>query len=437
MSTETLFPKTIDELKGIIKNKEKALYYSSATSTVIPFDFLDQYYDGQAVKLVNLGSLPKSMELNADILTINGPVTWKEASDYLKSFGHEIMVSPTEELASVLAGAATSATGEKSFAYGTLRDQIQSITYIGHDGKEYTLTNNDLKSLDLTEYQNSFAPYSSFKNAPFPRLQKETDLMIGTEGQLGIIIAMDLKVKKSVNSQHFFMLIPKWENGLNKHLEVFQKIQNFRGDVITCEFTDSNSFKFLPPEDQINKEQDVFFFEIQAEFFEEFFERFLTILSFFDENKVFEIKSSEFHRIRSAIPRSVNEENNAKGLKKLGTDIQASADSFKALLSKYQDLTKLGVQYNLFGHFGDAHLHFNFAASKKDVDRAENAIHNLYKDCLSFTCSPFAEHGIGLIKQKFIKDFWTEAQYNTFKKLKQQYDPDSIFFPKGFMELAK
>ena len=42
-----------------------------------------------------------------------------------------------------------------------------------------------------------------FKNAPFPRLEKETDLMVGMEGQLGVVpklILIQLETKQPASS---------------------------------------------------------------------------------------------------------------------------------------------------------------------------------------------------------------------------------------------
>ena len=59
---------------------------------------------------------------------------------------------------------------------------------------------------DLSEYQKSYASYRHFKNAPFPRFEKETDLMIGTEGQLGVITEAIIATKKKVPTSFFFIL---------------------------------------------------------------------------------------------------------------------------------------------------------------------------------------------------------------------------------------
>ena len=48
-------------------------------------------------------------------------------------------------------------------------------------------------------------------------------------------------------------LCSKWEDNLDQHLDIISKIQNFRENVLLCEFVDSNSFNYLPKEDRPNK----------------------------------------------------------------------------------------------------------------------------------------------------------------------------------------
>ena len=434
MGVQTKFPKTLQELKDIINSKAPSLYISSQTSTVIPYDFIDKYYND--IQLVNLNSLPKKIEIDQNNnLKIQGPVSWQEARAFLSDKDFEIMVSPTEELASILAGLATSATGERSFHFGTLREQVIQIKYLDHQSNEHILTQKELNFPILKEYQEEYSRYKTLKNAPFPRLAKEIDLMIGTEGQLGVITEAIIKLAPKTSTQFLFMLLPKWENDPTDHFEVLQKVQNFRNDVIICELTDSNSFSYLKKEDQLNQNSDVIFFEVLEDSFETFYENFLMDLSFFDENKVFEISAKKFHQIRAAIPRAINEVNAHNKTQKYGTDIQTTVEDFKELIDLYRQFSKLGIAYNLFGHFGDAHLHFNFMAQADQVQEVQSQLSRLYQNVLKLDASPFAEHGIGLIKQKFITNFWSNTQYQVFNELKNTHDPNHVFFPKGYMTL--
>lgn len=432
--------KDIQDIKNHVKKGVPSFYFSSQTSTVIPYDKLEEFLgikEDQEYFICDLSQMPPHMELlqNGN-LVVRGAVSWKDARDYLKSKGRTIKTSPTEELALITAGAATSATGERCFAFGNLRSQIARIKFIDYAGKEKELSReNDLKieGIDLSKYQEEFKRYESFKNAPFPRFEKETDLMIGTEGQLGVITEIEIETVQNFPVQHLFMLLPKWEEDYAPHLEVLEKIQSWREDVILVELIDSNAFSFLPEEDRPNKGGDALFFEIKMEAFEKFYEEFLLELKKISEEQVFELSENRFHNIRASVPRAVFEENSKMGVIKMGTDVQVRTKDFKELLDIYRSFSKTGIRYNLFGHFGDSHLHFNFMPRPENVDFCKEEFEKMYARVRALDGSPFAEHGIGLIKQKYIKDFIGPVQKETFQKLKDFMDPRRQFFPQGFM----
>lgn len=428
------------KLVAHIKSNEPTFYYSSQTSTVIPYDKIESYLGDQSLTMGDLGSMPAHMEINeAGNLIIKGAVSWKDARDFLIPKGYNIMTAPTEDLALVLAGLATSCTGERCFSFGNLRSQVVSLKYIGHDGETHELhssrdfTHPNLET--LTAYANDYKKYTDLKNAPFPRFEKETDLMIGTEGQLGVIIEAELKIVADEPVQHLFMLLPKWEDDLTKHLDVLNKIQSFRESVILCEFIDSNSFSYLPKDEQPNQGMDAIFFEVKASGFDDFYENFILALDDLSEDLIFELGSSKFHHLRASIPRAVFETNSKMGVVKMGTDVQVETAKFEQLMETYRGFTKSEVKYNLFGHFGDSHLHFNFMPKPDQVEFCQEKLEELYKVVVTLQGSPFAEHGIGLLKQKYIKNFWSENQLKMFSELKDIHDPNNIFFPQGFMGL--
>ena len=229
------------------------------------------------------------------------------------------------------------------------------------------------------------------------------------------------------------MLVPKWENDLTSHLEIIEKIQNFRDDCILCELIDANSFEYLDETERPNKGMDAIFFEIKQDRFDSFYENFIMQLDHIDEENIFQLNASKFHHIRASVPRAVFETNSKMGVIKQGTDVQVPVENFEKLMKVYQEFTRLGVRYNLFGHFGDAHLHFNFMPTISQVDECRLQLERLYHEVLCLNGSPFAEHGIGIIKQKYIKNFWSKNQYEVFEDLKKKHDPNHQFFPQGFM----
>lgn len=411
------------------------LFHSSQTSTVVPFEKMEGMLKAQTV-LGNLSTIKGSLHLLADgNLKVDGFVTWKEAKEFCLSKGREIMTSPTEELAGVLAGIATSCTGERSFGFKNLRSQIVELTFLDFDGVEHTLSASKKLEcgIDLASYQKDFSHYAQFKNAPYPRLEFETDLMTGTEGQLGVITSAVLKTIEHFPETYIFMLLPKWEENFEPHLELFQAVQNFRERVRACELLDANSLSYLPPEKNPGKDKDVVFLEIRKDDFENIYEDLLSHLTLIGVEQIFEMDATKCRDLRVSVPRAIFETNGRMGVTKKGTDVQVSADKFKELMLFYRQLGTHGVAYNLFGHFGDAHLHFNFMPTPEQSDFCNTELESLYAQVLVWKGSPFAEHGIGLLKKKFIAPFYSETQKSVFRALKKKFDPKGQFFPEGFM----
>ena len=329
---KVITPQTFGDLKVHLSKHIDSFYFSSQTSTVIPYDRLEQNFD----IVVNLSSLPKKMDLTDDgALFVEGPVTWQEGRDFLRAHGLTFKTTPTEELAAITAGVATSCTGERCFHFGTMRSQILSATMINYTGDERVLyRDQDLKidGVELSEYQNSYQPFKEFKNAPFPRLEKEIDLLVGMEGQLGLVKNCTIEVTKDGATQFLLFKLPLFSKSISAHLELFQKIQSFRNTVIIAELIDAQSLSFLKTDERPVSDKDLFIVEIPLEDFDSFYTDFIQSQSAVSEEDIFEMTPKEFKELRALVPRRVNEENSRRGVIKKGTDIQVSPADFESLL---------------------------------------------------------------------------------------------------------
>lgn len=452
MSLTHIVFKDLAQLQDHIKSGHRTLFHSSRTSTVIPYESLKENgldLGQEELFLGDLSNLPKKIELNEKgNLVVSSSVCWKEAREFLKNKDLEIMAAPTEELACICAGVATSATGERTFGFGTLREQVVSLKFMDFEGnvsvlkRENLLLNHKIgestaDSKVLSAYQKEFQPYYNFKNAPFPRMEHETDLMIGTEGQLGVILEVELQLAKGQKVTFMMIQLPRWEEDYGPHLEILEKVQNFRGKVLSCELLDWNSLEHLKEDERPADKKDLIFFEVLSEEFEGLYENFFSQFKLIGPDDIFEISASKFHHIRVSVPRSIYELNAKMKVSKKGTDTQVSPGNFRELLDIYRDWSKLGIRYNLFGHFGDHHLHFNFMPSRDEEKGCNEVFEAFYEKVKEMGGSPFAEHGIGLLKQKFIKIFLKGIHLEMYAVLKSNLDPHGIFFPKGYMSMSR
>ena len=429
-----------DDLVSHLKAHHPSFYFSSKTSTVIPYDKLETLLPWKKESdffLCDLSRLPPHMDITPEgNLLLKGAVSWEDAKKFLRSKGRTLKTSPTEQLALITAGIATSCTGERCFAFGNMRSQVVRMKYLDYNGVEKELKREEefsTQSPALKSYQNDFKHYENFKNAPYPRFQKATDLMIGTEGQLGLVTEVEIETVENEPVTYVFMLLSRWEEDLKAHLEIYRAVQSHRADIMSCELLDSNCMNYLAPEERPGQNQDVIFLEIKTKAFEHIYENVLCSLENVSPDNVFEIAENKFHRIRAGVPRGIFEENSKMGVVKVGTDVQVDLDHFEDLMNFYREASEIGVRYCLFGHFGDAHLHYNYMPDKEQTQKCLDQFQKLYSAVLEWKGSPFAEHGIGLIKKKYIKKFHGPNQVKLFHDLKKEYDPFDQFFPQGFM----
>lgn len=401
----------------------------------MPWSKTDNFY------LCDLSKLPSQLELTPNgNLILAGAVSWEEAKKFLSGFGRNLKTSPTEQLALITAGVATSCTGERCFAFGNMRSQVLRVKYLDYNGVERELKREEpfiLNSAHLHPYQHEFNYYQNFKNAPYPRFAQATDLMIGTEGQLGIITEVEIETAVNFPVTYVFILLPRWEQDFAAHLEIYHAVQDHRDSIISCEILDANCMNYMSADEKLGKDQDVIFLEIKADAFEDIYSNVLGQLKMTAAEEVYEISEGKFHKVRAGVPRAIFEENSRMGVVKVGTDVQVTADKFPALLEFYREAAELGVRYSLFGHFGDAHLHFNYMPAKAEVSKCQQRLLQLYDKVYEWKGSPFAEHGIGLLKQNYIKRFHGEHQMGLFRDLKMQHDPHGQFFPQGFMNESR
>lgn len=436
--TKTFY--SFEDLVSHLKAHQPSFYFSSQTSTVIPYDKLDTLLPWPKEKeyfLCDLSKLPAKLELTDNgNMVLRGGVSWEEAKKFLRAKGRNLKTSPTEQLALITAGVATSCTGERCFGFGTMRSQVVRLKYLNYNGEEIEVKRDEefkTNSANITAYQKDFKHYSTFKNAPYPRFEKAIDLMIGTEGQMGIVTEVELETVENYDLTYVFMLLPRWEENMEPHMEIFERVQTHRDAIMSCELLDANCMNYLKPDEKLGNNQDVIFLEVKTDKFEDIYTEVLCNLTHVTPDEVFEIAENKFHTVRAGVPRAIFEENSKMGVVKIGTDVQVTADKFPELIKFYREAANIGVRYCLFGHFGDAHLHFNYMPSKDQSAKCLEEIQKLYDNVYAWKGSPFAEHGIGLLKQKYIKRFHGPSQLGLFADLKKENDPYNQFFPQGFM----
>jgi D-lactate dehydrogenase (cytochrome) len=131
---------------------------------------------------------------------------------------------------------------------------------------------------------------------------------------------------------------------------------------------------------------------------------------------------------RHALPVSVNEFISRHKQRKVGTDMAVPDESFPGFLNFYKDiLGSSGLDYVIFGHIGDCHLHANMLP--KNAEESKLAWH-IYGRCIAQAVMlggvVSAEHGIGKLKAKYLNVMMGERYLNEMMELKRAFDPKGI-----------
>ncbi|PTY07504.1 glycolate oxidase subunit GlcD [Opitutaceae bacterium EW11] len=90
-----------------------------------------------------------------------------------------------------------------------------------------------------------------------------------------------------------------------------------------------------------------------------------------------------------------------------------------------------------FGHFGDGNLHPTILTDERDADemhRVETALKEIFDFALSLGGTITGEHGVGLAKRSFLRQQLGDDSYALLKTIKRSLDPDGLLNPGKVIE---
>jgi len=376
---------------------------------------------------------------------------------------------PTEWSCQIGGTIATNASGSRSFKYGSTRGFVEGLTVVLPTGDVVNLkrgeafaANGELIELETIDGKRIFGKLPTYAQ---PGVRKNTsgyftaakldaiDLFVGSEGTLGVITEAQLKLLSKPEGFLSGIVFFKAETDLLNFVKEARD-RSFatrrRGEAKTrreeigeidaslLEYFDAEALKFI--KDKFAEVPDemagaIFFEQETVEANEDaLFDEWNELLekhhaetdaSWFTTTAPDREKMREF---RHALPVSVNEWIVRHHQRKVSTDIAVPDAEFASMLRFYrQSLKTSGLQYVIFGHIGDCHLHVNILP--KDAAEALKAKH-LYGRfiaqgiMLGGTIS--AEHGIGKIKSKYLYVQYGERYLSEMAELKRAFDPQGI-----------
>ncbi|MDD5688159.1 MAG: FAD-binding oxidoreductase [Elusimicrobia bacterium] len=388
-------------------------------------------------------------------IRVQSGVKLSELNKYLEteSFDNEKYMYPvdvTEQTAGIGGTISTNASGERSFKYGPTRNWVHSLRIVLADGNildiergkiftdgfnmKIAVSENNVLKITVPKYK-----MPSVKNAAGYYAKENMDLIdifIGSEGTLGVVTEIELVLtKRHENVMTLLAFFKSEPNAVNFFFECKQKLTS----AIVFEYFDSGAFDLLRPKiSDLPKDKNyAVFFEVEFNN-DNLADISSTIEALLKKNNStlddtwggFEKKDIEkIRQIRYSIPETINEtiakrKQTYPAIHKISADIAVPGDKLLNMIAYYKSKLKpLKLQYTIFGHIGENHLHMNIlpkddkefvAAKELQLDFAKKAV------ALGGTVS--AEHGIGKIKRQFLEIMYGKDGVKQMANIKKVFD---------------
>jgi D-lactate dehydrogenase (cytochrome) len=136
----------------------------------------------------------------------------------------------------------------------------------------------------------------------------------------------------------------------------------------------------------------------------------------------------KMRKFRHAMPLAANERFARNGFKKVSTDMAVPVERFRSLLKFYKHICEAsGIEYVIFGHIGDCHLHLNlFPKTEAENEKARHIYGRCVAQAIMLGGTVSAEHGIGKLKKKYLAVMMGERYLNEMAGIKRAVDPKGI-----------
>lgn len=371
---------------------------------------------------------------------------------------------PTERSCYLGATVATNASGARTFKYGPTRSYIERLRVALSTGDLLDISRGQIFAdetgslvIPLEGGRTIEARLPSYR---MPRTRKHAsgyfvadqmdaiDLFIGSEGTLGVITEVEAKLLPApagvLGGVAFFVaeadLLAFVREARELSLRTRERVETCRGlDARALEYFDEQSLSFLLERYSLVPEAargGAVFFEQETtpQTEEELMGLWLALLerhnALLDESwfATEERDRARLREFRHALPVLVNEWLSRHGQRKVSTDMAVPDEEFPTMLRFYKETLKTcALQYVIFGHIGDNHVHVNILPrDEEEAARARDIYLHFIREAIKRGGTVSAEHGIGKLKQQYLSLLYTEQHLMEMAALKRALDPACI-----------
>ena len=312
--------------------------------------------------------------------------------------------------------------------------------YISHNGVFEIKINNKNILLPIPAYQrpkikNASGPYSN----PNGKIDF-VDLIIGSEGIYGLITSCRLKVEnKPKNYLELFLCLGNEEQAINFHDFLYKKFDGEMSKISALEYFGYNSQKYMKHKDFLFKNASDVGIYIQIPIFHSSIEsksiQWTQIINEFDSSIDLDdiivlndpLNWKKFFEARHSIPDNALTKTKQLGGMSIITDTIVPPENYRKYLHLIHNKLRLeNIEYLLFGHLGDCHLHFHLIPTENQEKKCLQ-VYDYMIDLSSQLGGVYsAEHGTGKRKRNDFKKCYGDEAVKMVKLSKIALDPHCI-----------
>lgn len=314
---------------------------------------------------------------------------------------------------------AENAGGARAVKYGVTKDYVLNLEVVLPTGEIIWTGANTLKN--STGYN-------------------LTQLMVGSEGTLGIITKIVMKLLPKVNN-NILMLVPFFK--AEQACEAVAAI--FRAGIVpsALEFMERDAIdwtiRFLNEDISINIKDEVqahLLIEVDGNYPDVLFsqvEKITEVLEQYDIDEVLFADTEEQKNALWKLRRAVGEAVKSNSVYK-EEDTVVPRYALPDLLKGIKSIgSKYGFQSVCYGHAGDGNLHVNIVKGTLTDEQWQNEVPKGVREIFELTVSLkgtlSGEHGIGYVQKNYMDIAFDKKQLSLMKAVKEVFDPNNILNP--------
>ncbi len=419
LSKAVVFPETNEEVSKILKicNENKIPVVPFGTGTSLEGNVVG---NDKGIT-ISLEKMNKILSVNVEDFDcrVQACVTKEQINDYLREDGVFFPIDPGAN-AAIGGMAATSASGTMAVKYGTMKTVISGLTVV--------LSNGDIINTGSRTKKTS-AGYNL------------TNLFIGSEGTLGIITEVQLRlspIPESIMAAvcHF----PTLENAVQTAQQVIQygvpiaRIEMLNKDQmgISINYSKLKDIEAVPTlffefhgSELSNSENIKIVEEISKD---NNGSSFKWAKDLEDRNKLWKARWDVYYSVKALI----------KNGRVYSTDICVPISNITECVNFAEEQAKkFGLRAPMVGHLGDGNFHvvLPYDPAKKEMYKKIREFNDLLiKKGLELNGTITGEHGVGLHKKKYLLEEHAD-NIPVMKSIKRTMDPNNIMNPGKIFDL--